>query len=308
MKKAIIGLVAALAAGLPIARAADSAPTSLTIDNADVKGNLFVPTAGGRHAAVLVLGGSEGGNAWARSVAAALSAQGYVAFAESYFKAPGLPDKLQEIPLERFRAGIDLLSTRQDVDPARVGVLGLSKGAEAALLIAAHDARIHAVVAGSPADMAFEGIDRSGKSHLGSWSLDGKALPYAPFTACACQSLAELYAKSREADKDAGTQIPVESINGPILLLSSAADQVWPSKTMAEAIDARQHAKGFRFAVRQLEYPQGGHFSLGLVPTPEDAKDDADFGGGTPAGVIAARKDAWPKVLDFLHDSLKPAS
>ena len=102
---------------------------------------------------MLVLGGAEGGDTWAKAVAEDLAQHGYAALAEAYFNAPGLDAQLQNIPVERLRRGIDRLIGDPRVDPRRIGVLGLSKGAEAGLVLASSDPRIVAVVAGSPSDV-----------------------------------------------------------------------------------------------------------------------------------------------------------
>ena len=39
--------------------------------------------------------------------------------------------------------------------------------------------------------------------------------------------------------------IPVERINGPVLLVSATRDEVWPSKEMADAMMRRLQAHGF---------------------------------------------------------------
>src|SRR3546814_12493373 len=46
-----------------------------------------------------------------------------------------------------IRAAVDLLTARDDVDPDRIGVVGLSMGGEEAIGAAGDDARIRAVVA-----------------------------------------------------------------------------------------------------------------------------------------------------------------
>jgi dienelactone hydrolase len=49
-----------------------------------------------------------------------------------------------------LRAAIDYLAARQEVDRARIGVLGMSMGAVVAILVAARDERVRAVVAECP--------------------------------------------------------------------------------------------------------------------------------------------------------------
>jgi len=86
-------------------------------------GTLYAPV-GARHArAVLVFGGSEGGDdgAWAERFAA----HGIPTLFVGYFDAPGLPSRLVNIPLEYFRTALEWLDRRPEVDPARVSVLGV---------------------------------------------------------------------------------------------------------------------------------------------------------------------------------------
>ena len=76
----------------------------------------------GRHPALLVVGGSEGGTPVRR--AAWLASHGYVALALAYFHAPGLPDQLRDIPLEYFGHSLSWLAQRPEVvrlDYAKAG-------------------------------------------------------------------------------------------------------------------------------------------------------------------------------------------
>jgi len=266
---------------------------------------MFYPRLGSdRVPGILVLGGAEGGDKWAKAVAAQLSEHGYAALAEAYFKAPGLDDQLQQIPVERLMRGIDQLAADRRVDRRRIAVLGFSKGAEAALLLASFDPRIKAVVAGSPSDVVWQGIDQQQGTVRSSWMSGGHPLPFVSFTNCTdCRSLAALYLKSREVPGASAAlktaAIPVEHIRGPILLLASPNDAVWPSQAMAEALKSRLEQHRFSHAVVLLSYPNGGHFTLGPLAE-QDAKSDADFGGGDVEGVLAARRASWPQMLSFL--------
>ena len=96
--------------------------------------------------------------------------------------------------------------------------------------------------------------------------------------------------------------IAVERVQGPILLFSSETDIVWPSDRMAASLKLRLERKHFRYPVVLRRYPLGGHFSFGPLAQ-EEAAEDARFGGGTPDGILAARRHSWAEMIAFLQRS-----
>ena len=103
-----------------------------------IYGNLYLPKdTTVRRPAVLVFGGSDGGLTTS-FVAALLAAHGYPSLALAYFKAPGLPEDLNNIPLEYFTTALRVLRAQPGVDPRHVLVSGVSRGSEAALLLGAY--------------------------------------------------------------------------------------------------------------------------------------------------------------------------
>jgi hypothetical protein len=71
-------------------------------------GVLFTPRVRTRRPAVVVFGGSEGGNGMI-DVAGMLAAHGYPTLALAYFEVPGLPSQLVDIPLEYFARAVRVL-------------------------------------------------------------------------------------------------------------------------------------------------------------------------------------------------------
>lgn len=256
---------------------------------------------------VMVLGGSEGGFLGSGAMAKALSDEGFGALALAYFKAPGLPDTLEDIPLETFTRGLDFLGARAETRRRRVVILGVSKGAEAALLVASRDARACAVLAGVPSSVAWQGINMTDfRSRKASWTWGGEPVAFTPydFSGMARGGLRGMYDASL-AKAPAEAAIPVEKIGGPILLVSGGKDALWPSTPMAEAIIARLDGAKFRYAHAHLAYPDAGHGAFGR-PWPNDKLPTAPQlaqAGGTPEANQAARKDNWPKALAFLKTS-----
>ena len=114
-----------------------------------VQGVLFTPLQP-HDLGLLVLHGSSGKVDTER---AALFAQaGASSLALRWFGGPGQSPGICEIPLEHFSAAIDVLLDSGD---GRVAVLGPSRGAEAALLLAVHDSRVTVVVATSPSSVVW---------------------------------------------------------------------------------------------------------------------------------------------------------
>ncbi len=291
-----------LARGQSAAGPVISAPTGLV-------GELHLPASGRRAPGLMILGGSEGGHGAAYHFAQVFAARGYAALGLAYFGDPGVPQTLEDIPLEYFTRAIDWLCAQRQVDPKRIGLLGASKGGEAALLIASRDKRVRAVAAGVPSSVAWQGYNPKNLMHPDpSWTEAGKPIPYAaydlskPFT-----GLRDFYERSlAKAPPDAF--IPVERINGPVLLVSGRDDKLWPSSPMSDQVMARLDKAKFRFAHQHLAYDNAGHAGFG-EPLAADTKVPPALlaqAGGTAEGNLAMRADAWPKVLAFLDAALKP--
>jgi dienelactone hydrolase len=261
---------------------------------------LLLPHAAPK-AAVIVVGGSEGGIVWARRIGALLAHQGYAALALAYLRYPGLGDQLAEIPIERVGSAAAYLAHRFPGIP--VVVLGYSRGAELALLAAAHFEAIHAVIAISPASIAFQSYQAPNLPPVSSWSFGGAPVPYLPYRVDDRfrQSGDGVYLRLRSlADSEASERaaIPVERINGPLLLLSGTDDRVWPATLMAEQIRARLRLTAFHRPFTHIAFPGAGHmiFGPGYSPTALQAR----YGGGTPGGNARAQLESWRATLDFL--------
>jgi len=192
-----------------------------------------------------------------------------------------------------------------EVDAARVGVVGGSKGAEAALLTAARHAELRAIVVGMPTGVARPAIPASDPP-VPSWTLGGAPVAFFPYATAsfAKSGFFGLYndALSTEAQHPDAV-IKVERIAAPILMVCGEADTLWPSCRMADEIAARRAAHGDPRPTI-LHYPDAGHGVFG--PPPPTAIPALASLGGTPDGNRNARIDGWPKVLAFLKTQLRP--
>lgn len=134
-------------------------PLAQTMESLDADGFVgeFVRPSdtGDRRPAVLVLGGSEGGLPGVL-LPALLASNGYPALGVAYFGEPGLPQTLSRIPLEYFAGALRWLARQPGVDPARIAVLGVSRGSEAAQLLGVYYPNlVHAVIASVPSNAAI---------------------------------------------------------------------------------------------------------------------------------------------------------
>jgi len=281
-------------------------PTVVEVRDRGLFARLFLPADHrGRGPAIIALGGSEGGIRGGDSLGRRLVQEGYVVLAVCYFACEGQPPALQEVPLETFEKALDWLRGRPEVDASRLGIIGISKGAEAALLTASRRNELRAVVAGVPSSVVWQGINAADWSAtLSSWSLGGQPVPFAPYVPNpeGFAGIRDLYDRSLPADD--AFAIPVENINGDIMLISAGKDGLWPSTPMSRRMTERLKAKGFRHRVEHLDYPDAGHGAVGGPVTMEQAQQLSRV-GGSAEGNMVARAEVWGKILAFFDSSLR---
>jgi dienelactone hydrolase len=264
------------------------------------------PDAHDRLPAVIVIGGSGGGmderTAWEARV---LAEHGYATLHLAYFLAPGLPTVLHLIPLEYFKTAVDWLRAQPGVDPERIGIVGTSIGGMAALVLAAHYPELKIVIAAVPSSVIWSTF---GSSRVSMFSLAGQPLPFLPYGYRGGSRIYNLYDDGLNGVAEhPDAIIPVEQINGPVMLICGKVDSLWPSCRMSAQVIARLEANKFPHAFQLLEYPNAGHSVLG-PPVAPDSPSFASIGslGGSPASNNAARIDSWPKTVAFIDAALKP--
>lgn len=285
------------------------------IAEAGIVGFLYDPGDGRPHPGVIVLGGSEGGFGLPNT-AMLLASHGFTALSLAYFGVKGLPSTLQNVPLEYFEKAVQWMRARWEVDHGLVSVFGTSRGAEAALLVAAADPHVKAVVAVSPSHVPWEGVTAKHLPGGPAWTSDGKPLPYVPNRipfAFAVRyawgtlagypvQLTPLFIHDLNVFGDTTRiEIPVERIRGPVLLLSGKDDQTWPSSFMATRLVERLRRHQHPYRDEYLSYDGVGHWiPNAYVPTNGSRRGMTWAIGGTPEATALALADSWPKILRFL--------
>ncbi|GHO86415.1 acyl-CoA thioesterase/bile acid-CoA:amino acid N-acyltransferase family protein [Dictyobacter formicarum] len=278
-------------------------------------GTFYTPEAGGPYPGIILLSGSSGTSK--DQEAALLAAHGYNTLALTYFGVAPLPASLQEIPLEYFKKAIDWLRARPSVQTTQVVIIGLSKGAEAALLVAATFPEINAVIAYAPSALIHQGLGATSEDsrERSSWTYRGKQLPFIPYRPSIAfqeyilrQRQAQLPVAFRRAYMESlqnqqylmPAMIAVEKIRGPVLIISGQEDQMWPSTLFGDMIDERLSKHHHPYFHQHISYAEAGH-KIGypyLPTTINQARGNAY--GGTPAGNAYAAEHSWQAVLTFL--------
>lgn len=217
------------------------------------------PDDGSPACGVLLLSGSSGRVEVDR--ARLLARRGAAVVAATCFGGPGQPGELDRVPLESFTPALDALAVRCE----RVVVWGSSKGAEAALLLAALDPRVRVVVAVAPTSVVWpapSGVG-GGAAQRSSWSWRGAPLPFVPLLDGWRPSVDEVvrgavavrgwYEASLRVVGEAGASgaavlraaaLPVERTTAHVVLAAGGDDRVWPSTHFAEQVAQRRDARG----------------------------------------------------------------
>jgi dienelactone hydrolase len=279
-----------------------------------------------KRAALIVMGGSEGGSASVNDTAMRFASRGFAVMSLPYYspaswptmkqEVPELPKSFVDIPLEKLNAARDYLRSRSDVDGERIGIYGVSKGAEFVMLAATHLPWVKSAVAIVPTDVVWEGWgDDIAPGARASFAFNGKPFAFTPYKDFGQEFMGyqtgdDVFIR-RPQDKGraanpaaaAAARIPIERYKGALMIVGGQDDQVWSSGMMSHNIaERRAEAK---LETVSLIYPDAGHYLSGDGWSPTTQYNvGSGKSGGTPAGNAAAQAEAWVKTLEFLKRTL----
>lgn len=308
-------------------RRTDTAPglRIVRVDEGGVLGDFVSPEGTGPFPAIVVLGGSEGGNGPSVRRALDLASEGFACLALSYFGDGALEPTIMAIPIERVQKGIAWLRAQPNVDAARLGILGDSRGGELALIAAERLEDVRAVAAIVPSGLRWGAMSNPNEP---AWTWEGKPLPFVPWSgempevvqdrgAVAVTTLRVFttsLAQATAGELDVAT-IHAERAPGPVLLIAAADDRLWPSCALAavayERLGKMGHRDRFGDAFHCL--PEAGH-RIG-VPGGSTMEHAAEVGGatvivkgGTPRGAASAEWETRALLLEHFQRALRSGS
>ena len=242
-------------------------------------GELFRPTENHYPGKALIcFSGSGGGMELARMLAGVFCAHGLTTLALAYVMESGLPQRFSQIPIDFLEAAAARL---HEMGYEKVGLWGISKGAELALTAESLlPGLVNAVIAVAPMNTVCQGFAKEkGVTFLpeSSWSFYGSALPYPPFKTEKFPIGSVLWNSIRAREltmydlylplvqhPNPDAVIQAEHITGPILLIFSKQDTMWPSEFPAKQILQRLREQHFPYFCQHLSYDSGSHLFVPL--------------------------------------------
>lgn len=276
-------------------------------------GELFRPVQDKYPGKILIcFSGSDGKFELSRMLSAVFQAHGLTALALAYVMEEGLPNRFYHVPIDPLEAAAKRM---HDMGYQKVGLWGISKGAELALTAGSLlPELVNAVVAVAPMNTVCQGFAKEkGITILpgSSWSFHGEELSYTsfgadkfPFSRVLRKSLAarevtmyDLYIPL-VMNPAPDAVIRAEKITGPILLISSKMDTMWPSEPAAEQIMERLEEKQFPHLYQHLSYDYGSHLFVPMeLRLTKFFKGDR---GRYKERSRKARMDSLMKTLEFV--------
>lgn len=276
------------------------------VDNGTFQGFHLKPDNKLYKGVVVFYGGSDGSPFF--EVAQLYAEKGYETLSVFLFGMKNQQASLTRVPLEQFDDVLDYISRNID-DNSPITVMGVSKGAEYVLNIAARYDEISSVIVMAPVAYTFSGLSSDTVSSASSWTWKGDEVPYIDIQKADFSELFKdmlfpmmigspidfrgIYDAALMADDDRDAKlIPAQNVKGDILVIYGEDDGMMDTKRMAELIQS-QHKN-----TKICGYENAGHMFSGNGLMTE-------FGmrmnlGGTVEGNEAAMKECTKEIDEFL--------
>lgn len=238
--------------------------------------------------------------------ASLLASHGFATLSLAYFAHDDLPKYLPYCELEYFEEAANWFATHPAVMSHGIGVMGVSKGAEITLMLAAHgNDIIKAIVPISPSLVITASPFKASGQLTGAYHdfTKAKMMAHGAINLCDCVPVQGL------EDLDPSAIIPVEKINCPIMIICGEDDESVSASEMAHEILKRMTLNGKGASCSVLSYPGTGH----LIEPPFAPHCYASYHkllkttfawGGNAKDHSLAQDHSWQKILEFFRKNL----
>jgi dienelactone hydrolase len=278
--------------------------------------NFYYPAKAGSYPGIIYLGGSGGDFASVDS--AYLASQGFAVLNVRYFGSNFLPEDLVGVPIEYFEVAINWLKENKLTKNMPMAIMGHSRGAEAAILAAAHYPVFDAVIVTSPSAVIWPAPGIIGY-YRSAWSINNKDIQPldvglydgAKWLWQVVMGKQGIVSRAMFVNALSNTQaissviLPVEKIGAPILFISGKQDLMWPATKMANMLMTTLETEAFPYSYQHFAFDNAGH-NFGLPFIPLSIQERHTFlSGGSRQGNAFAGIEADQKMLNFLQVHLK---
>lgn len=244
--------------------------TVTAIEGDYLNGFHFSPEHRNYPGTLVVHGGSEGSPAFDQAIM--LSEQGYEVLALYFWGQTNQAPTLANVPLDQFDEVYEYIQAEVP-NPSPITVIGSSKGAEYVELLAAYDYPVDNVVAFTPADHSYSGLDFSSSEEFPSFTHRGEAVPFASFRAVSFPTMAKMmwdllvalppsyrqsYVEAAEHD-GADAQIDMRNFEGNALFFGGELDAMWQGDKAAS--NMAEQSPRFEAVI----YPDAGHHFMEYI-------------------------------------------
>lgn len=279
--------------------------------------------------AVILVGGSGEKRPYVEKRAQALCKEGFHVLALGYYLWAPLPAQTVGIPVDYAEKAVAFLQKNPFVRVNKIGMTGLSLGAEYTLLCASCLPQISCVAAVSGFDFVVEGCKNMFfRQHRSTFSYHGADVPYEPAQALShlaktlwawkkdprygAYAMNRFYYNECFPGRTDASRIKVENIRGDILLLAPAYDDTWPSDAAVPRMMQVLEEKQFPYRHEAVLYEKASHY---LAVPPECLQLEGKTAEQTrkilarimtmekqyPAGCEQARAESWKKLVAFFR-------
>lgn len=272
-------------------------------------GTIVESPAEGPAPGIILFHGSAGNRPLAE--ARVLASHGFTVLALQYFSPEydRLPDALVEVPVEYADRAVEWFTDHEAVTDAPIGLGGFSRGGELALLVGTRHENVGTVVNWVGAGILFNAVILTDDGHVSpqspdtsAWTIDGAPLAHPSrddYTRGG--NMTQRYRDWLDATPDdvlRNAEIPLDTLNGPVLLISGGADGVWPSRYLLNRTEARLQEINYPHQFDHYTYDDAGHgISVPYLPT--WSNQPSTQLGGTIAATAAAEADSWQRAIRY---------
>ena len=276
----------------------------------------FFYTENADYQTIIWLGGSGSGLGVNSPIAAVLASHGFNVLSLPFFGDKGLPAQLSEIPLEYFERVFAWLSKNPMTSGKEVCILGMSKGAELALILASRYPFITRVALFAPHAYCFQGL---AFKNVSSWTCAGKSLPFiqlknrwvfasmiSGFIKNKPFQFTDTYRKGlHDAQNKEAARIKIENAQADLLIFTSKQCGMWNTYDGSVEIMNTLREHNYRHRYDWVVYEDAGepYYVPYVFPAGETTMKMAPrlvlSAGGTLEGNAHARADSWEKAIEF---------